>query len=130
MPEQEISIREREEQLFFEPDEPRTASPVKPFPVYLRETPADPISPGVKAILWIVGVAVFLLLCVALWRTTHRPSRLSRTRAATKRASTHLVPQIPADGLGRAGVIAWFPQGSCVAPPAVSGDAADRASES
>ncbi len=104
MPEQEISIREREEQLFFEPDESQAGVPsVKPFPVYLRETPADPISPGVKAVLWIVGIAVLLLFCVALWRSTQRPSRLRQSRAATKTATSHLVPQIPTRGHGRMG---------------------------
>jgi hypothetical protein len=79
MPEQELSIREREQELFADPQETPTAEPpVKPFPIYLRETPANPMSSEVKVILWIVGIAVLLLFCVALWRTTQRPSRLRR----------------------------------------------------
>lgn len=86
MPEQELSIREREQELFVEPQENPTAEPpVKPFPIYLRETPANPMSSEVKVILWIVGIAVVLLFCVALWRT-QRPSRLRRAPAARKAA--------------------------------------------
>ena len=86
MPEQELSIREREQELFVEPQEtPTEKPPVKPFPIYLRETPANPMSSAVKVILWIVGIAVLLLFCVALWRT-QRPSRLPRAPAARKAA--------------------------------------------
>ena len=59
MPEQELSIREREQALFVDPQETGAAEPpVKPFPIYLLETPAKPMSTGVKVILWIVGIAV------------------------------------------------------------------------
>lgn len=76
MPEQERSIKDRGNALFVEPgaqDADRT--PAKPFAVYLRETPADPMSPGVKALLWVIGVVVFLLFAASLWRIQHR-SRL------------------------------------------------------
>ena len=91
MPEQELSIKEREQELY---DEPRESSPsrptVKPFPIYLRETPAVPMSSGVKAMLWVVGIVVVLLLIAALWRT-QRPSRLPRS-SATPRASVLIAP--------------------------------------
>src|SRR5271157_1663231 len=84
MPEQELSIREREQELFVEPqDTPAAEPPVKPFPIYLRETPAHPMSTEVKVILWIVGIA--------LWRT-QRPSRLRRASSATKAAVMDVAP--------------------------------------
>jgi len=92
MPEQELSIRERDQELFVEPqDTPAAEPPVKPFPIYLRETPANPMSTEVKVILWIVGIAVLLLFGVALWRT-QRPSRLRRTSSATKAAVMDVAP--------------------------------------
>ncbi len=98
MPEQELSIREREQELFVDPHEALAdVGPVKPFPVYLRETPAIPMSSGVKVVLWIVGIVVLLLLCVALLRT-QRPSRLGRTSTATKTAALKGAPHIPTHG--------------------------------
>jgi hypothetical protein len=85
MPEQERSIKERDQELFVEKADHRTAVPqVKPFPIYLRETPASPISPPVKAVLWVVGVGVLLLFCVALWRSQRppRPHNQGAARAA------------------------------------------------
>ena len=46
LPEQERSIKARSHELFVEPERTGTGKPVKPFPVYLRETPADPMSPA------------------------------------------------------------------------------------
>src|SRR5208282_3698818 len=95
MPEQELSIRERKQELFVEPqDTPAAEPPVKPFPIYLRETPANPIATEVKVVLWIVGIAVLLLFGVALWRT-HRPSRLRRTSSTTKAAVIDAAPLLP-----------------------------------
>jgi hypothetical protein len=86
MPAQELSIRDREQELFVEPQDTLAAGPpVKPFPVYLRETPGNPLSTGVRVILWIVGIAVLLLFGAALLRT-QRPTRLRRTSSATKAA--------------------------------------------
>ena len=69
MPEQERSIKDREEELFFEPHDSASArTPLKPFPVYLRETPSVPVATGIKAIIWIVGILVALLFLAALWR--------------------------------------------------------------
>jgi len=82
MPEQELSIKEREQQLYDEPHEaPPVRPPAKPFPIYLRETPAVPMSSGVKATLWIVAIVVLLLLIAALWRTQHR-TRIRRSAPA------------------------------------------------
>ena len=57
MSEQEISIKAREHELYV-PDTDTNAKPVKPFAVYLRETPAEPLSATTKAILWMVGTVV------------------------------------------------------------------------
>ncbi len=102
MPEQELSIREREQELFVESqDTPVAAPPVKPFPIYLRETPANPMATEVKVILWIVGFAVLLLFGVALWRA-QRPSRLRRTPSATKAAVIDAAPfSLRTAGAGR-----------------------------
>ena len=58
MPEQERSIKSRAHEVFAKQD-PETANrATKPFPVYLRETPAFPMSPTVKAMLWLAGIIV------------------------------------------------------------------------
>ncbi|WP_435008950.1 hypothetical protein P12x_000201 [Tundrisphaera lichenicola] len=66
---QEQSIKARKHQLF-EVDEPvespTSSGPRKSFAECLRETPAAPLSPAVKGLLWAVGVVVFLLLALAL----------------------------------------------------------------
>ncbi len=130
MPEQELSIREREQELFAEPQETPTADPpVKPFPIYLRETPANPMSPAVKVILWIVGIAVLLLFCVALWRT-QRPSRPRRAAGATKAAVMDVAPLLPTHVRRWKGEPAQLAQGFGAEPGVISGGAADRASDS
>ena len=130
MSEQELSIREREQELFVEPREtPVAVPPVKPFPIYLRETPANPMSSEVTVILWIVGIAVLLLFCVALWRT-QRPSRLRRTSGATKAAVMDVAPLLPTHGRHWEGEPAQLAQGFGAEPGVISGGAADRASDS
>lgn len=69
MPEQERSIKDREQELFFEHHDSEGRKPLKPFSDYVKETPAAPISTAVKVILWALGVLVALLLLAALWRT-------------------------------------------------------------
>jgi hypothetical protein len=130
MPEQELSIREREQELFVEPREtPPGQPPVKPFPIYLRETPANPMSSEVKVILWVVGIAVLLLLGAALWRT-QRPSRLRRTSGATKAAVMNVAPLLPSHGRRWTGQPPQLAQGFGAEPGAISGGAAEWASES
>jgi hypothetical protein len=75
VPEQEVSIKERAHQLFVPEASPERAT--KPFPVYLRETPAVPISATIKALLWMVGIIVGLLFIGAVWRLVirHGPQR-------------------------------------------------------
>ena len=130
MPEQELSIREREQELFVEPQETPTAEPpVKPFPIYLRETPANPMSSAVKVILWIVGIAVVLLFCVALWRT-QRPPRLPRAPAARKAAVLNVAPLLPTHGRRWKGEPAQLAQRLSAEPGVISDGAADWASDS
>jgi hypothetical protein len=88
MSEQEISIKAREHELYV-PDSDPNAKQVKPFSVYLRETPAEPLSLTTKAILWTVGTAVALLFLAACWRAAmhHAPaSQIRKTRPAVKTA--------------------------------------------
>ncbi|MGC8640669.1 MAG: hypothetical protein ACP5XB_12415 [Isosphaeraceae bacterium] len=89
MPEQERSIKDREQELFFEPVE-GPAKPLKPFPVYLQETPPVPISPAVKVILWAVGILVALLFLAALWR-----AQRSHARPQTKSTATRTAAVVP-----------------------------------
>jgi hypothetical protein len=105
MPEQELAIKEREQELYDEPREPPPAKPpVKPFPIYLRETPAVPMSSGVKAMLWIVGIVVVLLLVAALWRTQRSPrirQGSAAPRASAMNAPLFSLPLATADGTTR-----------------------------
>lgn len=75
---QDQSIKARKHQLFEEPD--RADGAVKPFKVYLRDTPPAPLSGGVKATLWAVGAVVVLLLLAALFGGGRRST--PRTRSA------------------------------------------------
>jgi hypothetical protein len=92
MSEQEISIKAREHELYVQPEPDTNLKPVKPFAVYLRETPAEPFSPTTKAILWIVGIFVGLLFLGALWRVSTRRAPVSRTRVARPAAKTAMRP--------------------------------------
>ncbi len=86
---QEQSIKARKHQLY-EDDEPLFSSgPHKSFGDCLRETPADPLSLLVKAILWVVGTVVILLLIAALatggGKKKPRPKQAPATSAAPSR---------------------------------------------
>jgi hypothetical protein len=71
--EQEQSIKQRSHALFIEPVQPVEGTiPTKPFPVYLRETPAQPFSPLTKAIFWLLGIVVAALFLAAMWRISQR----------------------------------------------------------
>jgi len=72
MHEQEHSIKARGKELFVGQPKPENAQPTKPFRVYLRETPAQPISTFTKVVLWIAGIVVAVLLLAALWRVSIR----------------------------------------------------------
>jgi hypothetical protein len=97
MSDQEISIKEREHELFVKPASATASRPVKPFPVYLRETPAEPLSPTTKAILWIVAIIVAMLFLAALWKITHprRTKPPTKNREPNANATTFVIPARP-----------------------------------
>ncbi len=72
LPEQEFSIKARGSELFVERAKPQSTTPTKPFAVYLRETPAQPLSTLAKAVLSLVGIIVIVMLLAALWRIAQR----------------------------------------------------------
>jgi hypothetical protein len=96
MSDQDISIKAREHELYVPvlPDAP----PVKPFPVYLAETPGEPLSPGTKFVLAIAGIIVALLFVAALWRVTHPRATKPKAGAARAAAKTAVIvdPRAPA----------------------------------
>ena len=96
MSEQDISIKAREHELYVPalPDGP----PVKPFPVYLRETPGEPLSPLTKLVLAMAGIVVAVLFVAAVWRATHPRAAKPKTGAARPAAKTALLadPRAPA----------------------------------
>jgi hypothetical protein len=90
-PEQEISIRRREHELFVQ--ESASVGPVKSFPEYLRETPAAPLSTGLKAALWAVGLVAAILFAAALWRLVNRPTPRPAPGRGRTRASSPAAPR-------------------------------------
>jgi hypothetical protein len=86
--EQEQSIKQRSHALFVEPLQPDEATkPTKPFPVYLRQTPAQPFSPLTKVIFWFLGIVVAALFLAAIWRTTQRNRPNVKPRPSTEKAA-------------------------------------------
>jgi len=100
LPEQEQSIKARAGELYVEPPRPESSKPVKPFPVYLRETPAVPLSASTQVVLWIVGIIVALLFLAALWRVSHRHGPRPPTPAPRPTEGTAVL-QAPADSPAR-----------------------------
>ncbi len=72
MPEQEHSIKARSHELFVDDTPVAADRATKPFRVYLHETPAQPLSPAVTALFWVLGIIVALLFVAAIWRVAHR----------------------------------------------------------
>jgi len=95
--EQERSIKAREHELYVKPRSPDGELPRKPLREYLRETPAERLSPTTKTILWIVAVLVVVVFLAAIWRVIHRRGGRVRHRAAPPAA--HSVALM--DDLGR-----------------------------
>ncbi len=91
LPEQERSIKAREHELYVKPLPPEGAQSSKPFPAYLRETPAEPLSAATKTILWIVAVLVVLAFVAAIWRVSYRRSPRSKNQAAPAAAQSAAV---------------------------------------
>jgi hypothetical protein len=98
MPEQELSIKKREQELFLEASEEQVESPARPFEEYLRETPAAPLSIGVKVLLWIAGVVVAILFAAAIWKAGKSSAPHSKRPPVERPAaetSTRLYPRLP-----------------------------------
>jgi hypothetical protein len=96
---QDQSIKVRKSQLFeaAQPAGPATAA-VKPFAEYVRETPAAPLSPGVKAWLWGVAALVALLFLAALlFGPGHRAPRHRRADRPNDRPVAVVLRARPAD---------------------------------
>jgi hypothetical protein len=75
---QEQSIKARKSDLFEE--EPVAAlGSHRTFQELLRETPAQPLTPGLKALLWTVGVIVILLLIAAFATIGKKPKPKPQT---------------------------------------------------
>ena len=72
---QEQSIKDRKKQLYDSDAAPVSQGSARPFKEFLRETPAAPLSGGVKAALWAVGVVVAILLAAALMKGSGGPRR-------------------------------------------------------
>jgi hypothetical protein len=77
------SIKVRKSHLFEPTDE--GPAEVLPFEEFLRSTPPTPLSPGVKAALWVVGAIVALLFLAALLSV----GRSSRPRGRADRAPVY-----------------------------------------
>jgi hypothetical protein len=82
LPEQERSIKAREHELYVKPLPRNGGQLQKPFPAYLRETPAEPLSATTKTILGIVALLVVFVFLAAIWRVSRRHSARSRSKAA------------------------------------------------
>ncbi len=91
-PEQEISIRRREHELFVQ-ESVASGGPTKPFPEYLREVPAAPLSAGLKAALWAVALVAAILFAAALWRLVNRPTPRPPGGRGRARASSPSAPR-------------------------------------
>lgn len=98
MPEQEHSIRARSDELFVEETPVLPARSSKPFTAYLRETPAQPLSPALKALFWLVGIVVGVLFFVAIWRVSHRHGGRPPARPAARTAMSIEAGTGPATG--------------------------------
>jgi hypothetical protein len=72
IPEQEHSIKSRAHEVFVKQEAEKPDRPTKPFTVYLRETPAFPMSSTVKAMLWFAGIIVGILFLAAVLKLSMR----------------------------------------------------------
>jgi hypothetical protein len=106
MPEQEHSIKARSHELFVDDTPVGADRATKPFPVYLRETPAQPLSAVIKAMFWLLGIIVALLFLAAVWRVAHRHMPTPAAGKSDAKAVMTL-PGLPANRAG-AGEIRHF----------------------
>ena len=113
---QEQSIKARKHQLFESDERSGEHGPRQSFADLLRATPADPLAPGLRAALWVVGTLVILLLLAAFLKVGTRKSQprtppaassphpletrswLADRRAGLERAADDLPPPCPGVG--------------------------------
>jgi hypothetical protein len=86
---QESSIKSRANEVFSDADDLVT---VKSFNEYLQETPATPLAPEMKALLWVVALIVAMLFVGAILRV-QRGGRRHRAHRQTIRSIHPRVPQ-------------------------------------
>ena len=80
---QEQSIKARKHQLFEADDLSGEHAPSRSFADCLRETPAAPLSPALKAGLWVLGGVVLLLLLAAFVKVGNRAPKPRPAAAAS-----------------------------------------------
>jgi hypothetical protein len=98
---QDQSIKARKRLLYEEDDlpaSPAVTPPVverKPFRAYLRETPAQPLSTGMKALVWGSAILVGLLFAASVWKA-QQPRKKTQTRRPSRTAvfSRDCVPSV------------------------------------
>ena len=89
---QEQSIKARKHQLFETDDHATQSGPRRSFADCLRETPADPLSPAIKAGLWVVGALVILLLLAAFAKVgTRKPTPKPSSAAFAPRGTRGVI---------------------------------------
>jgi hypothetical protein len=103
---QDRSIKARKTQLFEAEDGLADASALgKPFKAYVLTTPAAPLSPFVKGLLWTVAGLVTLLFLVAMYhglgsRHHHRrrrpaPAHPPASKAVERHPDSTSIPHLP-----------------------------------
>jgi len=95
---QDQSIKDRKN-LLYEDDAPPPGParpPSKPFDVYLRETPAAPLSPGIKAAIWAAGAVVALLLAGAAMKPSP-PKSAPKAKARRAKAEAQIERSNPSN---------------------------------
>jgi hypothetical protein len=110
LPEQEHSIKAREHEVYAKPLRAITSKKVKPFTVYLRETPPEPLAVTTKVMLWMTAAIVGLLFLAAIWRVSQRHGPRSRSRAlapSTKTTDPGLNDPIPMQNLTDSNGVVW-----------------------
>ena len=79
---EEQKIKARKALLYDAEPVAAPTGPSKPFAVYLRETPAEPLAGPVKAGLWALGAVVLLLLVASVVKFSNRPAKVKKAPAA------------------------------------------------
>jgi hypothetical protein len=87
---QEQSIKARKHELFEIDQSDAPTGPRRSFQDCLRETPPDPLSIPLKALLWTVGTIVILLLMIALVTGGNKKPKSRSPKALAPTVGTRL----------------------------------------